>query len=438
MRKSISEFFKYVSFSVMGMVGISCYILADTFFVANGLGAAGLTALNLAIPVYNFINGCGLMLGMGGATRFSIAMAAGDEAKGRRIFTNAIYAVCAAALIFVTMGLLFSQQITGMLGADEVAFQMTNTYLRVLLLFSPAFLLNNILLCFVRNDGNPGLPMLAMLGGSVANIVLDYVFIFPLRMGIFGAVLATGIAPVISISILSLHFLSGKCGFGFRKEKLDSKLIGGFVSTGFSSFVAEVSTGIVMIVFNIIILNLMGNIGVAAYGVIANIALVVLAVFTGIGQGTQPVVSQAYGKGEMKKTHFYLFLGAASAVVTACAVYLAVNLFAEPITSAFNSEGNPVLQSIAEEGLRLYFLYAPFAGFNIVLATFFASVQKNGFAQAISMLRGIVLIIPAVFILSNLYGMTGVWLAFPVVETAVMMCGIGLYLKMGGQTTGRR
>ena len=292
MRKSISEFFKYVSFSVMGMVGISCYILADTFFVANGLGAAGLTALNLAIPVYNFINGCGLMLGMGGATRFSIAMAAGDEAKGRRIFTNAIYAVCAAALIFVTMGLLFSQQITGMLGADEVAFQMTNTYLRVLLLFSPAFLLNNILLCFVRNDGNPGLPMLAMLGGSVANIVLDYVFIFPLHMGIFGAVLATGIAPVISISILSPHFLSGKCGFGFRKEKLDIKLIGGFVSTGFSSFVAEVSTGIVMIVFNIIILNLMGNIGVAAYGVIANIALVVLAVFTGIGQGTQPVVME--------------------------------------------------------------------------------------------------------------------------------------------------
>ena len=129
------------------------------------------------------------------------------EQEGNRIFTNTAYLVGIFALIFVLMGLGFSGNITSLLGADGEIFEMTKTYLMVVLLFAPAFMTNDFLLCFVRNDGNPGLAMTAMLTGSFSNIVLDYVFIFPMGLGMFGAVLATGLAPVLSMLVLSLHFI---------------------------------------------------------------------------------------------------------------------------------------------------------------------------------------------------------------------------------------
>ena len=176
---------RYTSLNVLGMIGLSCYILADTFFIARGLGSDGLAALNIAIPVYSFVHGCGMMLGMGGATKYSIFRGRKWNRRGNRIFTNTAYLVGIFALIFVLMGLGFSGNITSLLGADGEIFEMTKTYLMVVLLFAPAFMTNDFLLCFVRNDGNPGLAMTAMLTGSFANIILDYVFIFSNENGNF-------------------------------------------------------------------------------------------------------------------------------------------------------------------------------------------------------------------------------------------------------------
>ncbi len=186
------EFAKYTSLNVMGMIALSCYILADTYFVSKGLGANGLTALNLAIPIYSFIHGSGLMIGMGGATWYAIRKSQQDDASANRFFTCAVALAAAFAALFVALGLFFSEGIAKLLGADESVFEMSRTYLQVILLFAPAFLMNNVLLCFVRNDGAPQRSMAAMIVGSLSNVVLDWVFIFPCNMGIFGAVFATG------------------------------------------------------------------------------------------------------------------------------------------------------------------------------------------------------------------------------------------------------
>lgn len=186
--------------------------------------------------------------------------------------------------MFFLAGLFLSPQITALLGADSQVAAMTQTYLKMILLFAPAFILNDILVCFVRNDGNPRLSMLAMLGGSMANILLDYVFIFPLGMGIFGAVLATGLAPLISIAIMSGHWMGKNKGFHLAKTEIQGQTALLILSLGFPSLITEVSSGIVIIVFNVIILGLKGNVGVAAYGVIANLSLVVISIFTGIAR----------------------------------------------------------------------------------------------------------------------------------------------------------
>ena len=300
---------------------------------------------------------------------------------------------------------------------------MTQTYLKMILLFAPAFILNDILVCFVRNDGNPRLSMLAILGGSMANILLDYVFIFPLGMGIFGAVLATGLAPLISIAIMSGHWMGKNKGFHLAKTEIQGQTALLILSLGFPSLITEVSSGIVIIVFNVIILGLKGNVGVAAYGVIANLSLVVISIFTGIAQGMQPLISSAYGRGDSARIRGILRYGLAAAVFISLTLYAGICWGAAPITAVFNSENNLKLQEIAEYGLRLYFTGIPAAGLNIILSIFFTSTEQAVPAHIISLLRGLVLIIPIAFFLSGLWGMTGVWLAFPATELVCSLTG---------------
>lgn len=424
------EFFKYTSLNVLGMVGLSCYILADTFFISKGLGANGLAALNLALPIYSFIHGCGLMLGMGGGTKYSIFRGQNASKNADAVFTNTLYMAVVFAGFFMLMGIFFSQKLTLLLGADAEIADMTKTYLRVILLCSPAFIMNNICICFVRNDGNPRLSLLAMLGGSFSNIILDYIFIFPLHMGILGAVLATGIAPVISMGILSKHLLSGERGFHAAWERPRTALFRSLVSLGFPSLVTEISSGIVIIIFNMLFLKLAGNVGIAAYGVIANLSLVVVAIYNGIAQGIQPVISRAYGKkekGTIRQTFRY---GVFTVVILSILIYAVMFLFADPITRIFNSEGNARLQELAGNGMKLYFTVVPFVGFNILVSAYFTSIERTVPAQVISVVRGFLLIIPMAFALAALAGITGVWLAFPVTEGIVCLMGVGMCWRM--------
>lgn len=424
------EFLKYSSLNVLGMIALSCYILADTFFVSKALGANGLTALNLAIPVYNFINGSGLMIGMGGGTKYAISKSQGKMKQASQAFTNAAALTALIAACFFLLGLFASAPIARMLGADDTVFEMSRTYLQVLLLFSPMFMTNNLLLCFIRNDGAPQLSMAAMITGSLSNVVLDYVFMFPLGMGIFGAVLATGLAPVISILVQSPYLLTKKNQFHLVRCRLSARLSLGIFSSGLPSLITEVSSGIVIIIFNRIILGLDGNTGVAAYGVIANLSLVVIAIYTGISQGIQPILSSNYGKGIRENVQAILRYAVTTVVILSAGVYLCMFFGAEPITAIFNSEKNQILQEIAEVGLKIYFTGCVFAGLNIIFSVYFTSTERPLPAQIISVMRGFIVIIPMSFLLSAIEGLPGVWASFPATEFLVSVAGVGLYAVM--------
>lgn len=421
--KIFTTFAKYVSLNVMGMVGLSCYILGDTFFVASGLGANGLTALNLAIPIYSFIHGLGLMVGMGGATKYSIIKSDGGG-EGNKIFTRSVMLALIISLCLLLIGAFFSRPLSTLLGANAVVHEMTSTYLGIILVFAPMFMLNNVVICFVRNDGNPKLSMIAMLIGSLSNIILDYIFIFPLSMGMFGAALATGIAPIISLAILSSHFIRRKNKFTLKKTLLKFAAVKDIVSLGVSSLIVEVSSGIVMITFNTIILVLLGNLGVAAYSIIANLSLVVVAIFTGISQGIQPIISSNYGSknmGVVKKTRKYAVV---TAILFAIIIYIIGFIFARPLVGIFNKDGNAELTLIAINGIRIYFMAFIFVGINAIIVGYLSAIAKARQAFVISILRGFIVILPMAFILSSLMGINGVWLAFPLTELIVMTLAI--------------
>ena len=413
---------KYVSLNVIGMIGLSCYILADTYFIAQAIGANGLTALNLALPIYFVIHGIGLMIGMGGATRYALN-------GSKKVFTNSIYYASFVAFIFFIIALFYSDALATLLGADAYVFENTKLYLRTILYFSPLFMLNNIIICFVRNDGNPNLSMLAMFIGSLSNILLDYILMYPLDMGMLGAALATGISPIISLSILSLHFISHKNTFSFIKTKPSYHYIKDISFLGSSALINELSSGVVIVVYNFLILGLQGNIGVAAYGIIANISLVILSVFTGIAQGIQPIISQSYRTGNfsnMVTIRKYAFFTSALFSVMA---YLFSILNAEQLITFFNKNDDLQLAQIAINGMSIYFSSFIFAGINIISAAYFSATDTAKNAFLVSMLRGIVLIIPFAFLFSWIFKLNGVWLSVVINEFAVTIVCLYLLYK---------
>ena len=366
------------------------------------------------------------MLGIGGATRYSIAKSQGQTDRMNLIFSHTAFSVCVLSIVFFTVGLWGADVITRILGADDAIFSMCRTYLQVLLLFSPLFMLNDMVLCFVRNDGAPRLVMVSMLAGSFLNIFLDYVFIFSFHMGIFGAVLATGFAPAIGLAVQSTFFIQKKNHFRLVKRPLRLQLLGQILSTGVPSLITELSSGIVIMAFNAIILGLMGNIGVAAYGIIANLSIVVIALYTGIAQGIQPLLSRYYGAGTDRNVQSVFKYALYTVILLSGIVYLGVFLGADWLASVFNSEGSHTLQTIAVDGMKLYFTACVFAGSNIIFSIYCTSTDNPRPASILSVLRGFLLILPMAFVMSRLWGMTGLWLAFPATELSAAALGIFL------------
>ena len=416
---SLRTFARYAAPGILGQVGISCYILADTFFVSRGTGAIGLAALNIALPLYNLMNGIGLMIGVGSATHFTICRAQGQQRDADRTFTHAVGLGLAAGVFFLLLGLLAGGPLARLLGADADTFPLTRVYLRTLLCFGPFFVMNNVLLAFVRNDGGPNRAMAGMIIGSLSNVVMDYVFIFPLGMGMFGAALATGVSPIISMLILSGHLRAASRGFHLLRARPQLRLLPALCTPGLPSLISELSSGVVLLLFNQVLLRLAGNTGVAAYGIVANLALVAVAIFTGLSTGTQPLVSHSSGTGAAAALRRLLRYGVLTALAIATVLFALVFAFAGPIAAAFNSAGDPVLADYAVTGLRIYFLGFWCAGLNIVSAAFFSASGRSAQGFAISLLRGVIVIPPVLLALTALAGVHGVWATFPTVEAIV-------------------
>ncbi len=413
-------FIKYVSLNVMGMLGLSSYILADTFFVAKAMGTNGLAALNFSISIFSIINGIALMIGIGGATKYSIVKAQNDK-NADEIFGNAIEIGLFAGVIFIIIGVFLAGDLAQLLGADEVTMPLTEVYLRIILIFAPFFIANGIMLAFVRNDNNPNLSMIAMLIGSLLNILLDYILIVKLSMGMFGAAFATGLAPILSLCVLSLHFLLRKNQFNIIFCKIKFSYICNMIKLGLSAFITEVSSGVVLITFNLIIFGLMGNVGVAAYGIVANIAMVVIAIFTGIAQGIQPIASKAYGQNNEIHMRHILRYGIIFSLALSFLIYILVFLNTEKIVEIFNSNENSQLAMLAQTGIRIYFVGFFFAGINIIFAAYLSAVDRARGAFLISIMRGFTLLLPVVFVCSFVWEMTGVWWSYVITELIVML-----------------
>lgn len=419
--KLTHQFFHYVFLNIFGLLGTSCYILADTFFISRAAGSDGITLLNLCLPLYNLIFAVGSMLGLGSATRFAILRAQGDE-RAHRYFSNALLWAWMFSIPFMLAGAFCPDMLLRWMGGDAQIVALGVSYARIFLLFTPFFMCNYITSSFVRNDGDPSLAMAATLSGSLFNVVFDYLFIFPMGMGLAGAALATAVSPIVSMLVCSLHFLKKSNHIQLRFQRPSVRLLRQSCPLGVSGFVGEMSSGVTTTVFNFLLLRLAGNVGVAAYGVVANYALVATAVFNGVAQGVQPLASACYGQGRSKDARRLLGLGTVTALGLAALLYAGVFGFTDTLVALFNQDGNMQMAQYALQGMRVYFIGYLFAGVNIVATGYLGAINRPAEATAASLCRGVVAIVGCSLLLGNLFGMNGVWAAFPAAEalTAVL------------------
>lgn len=425
--QTLKEFFKYVSANVIAMIGLSCYILADTFFISLSLGKTGLASLNLAMPSFSIVFSIGLMFGIGGSTKFAIYKGAGDVKSANRVFTHTVFVVACFAVVFVLLGAFLSGPVASFLGADGKTFSGSKTYVQIILRFAPFFMFNNVLQNFIRNDGAPRLAMTASLLGNLFNIVFDYVFIFPCKLGMLGAALATGISPVISMLILMIFFFRKKNTFRLEKTKLSLRVFGEIISLGLASFIAEFGFGLVMMLINKLFKSLGGDTAVAAFAIVVNVYYVINAIFNGISLGTQPIISFSYGQHDFTRIRQVLKYALITIGATAAVLYVILFFSADGIAAIFNTEKAEDLQKLATTGIKLYFISSLFSGFNLLFSSYFSASDKGVCSQIITLLRGVVLIIPLAYLFAHLWKITGLWLATPAAEMLTLVAAIIIF-----------
>ena len=403
-------YLKYILQSVAGMLGLSAYILADTFFISVKSGPDGLAILNIILPVYGLIYGLGSMIGLGSATRFGLYRT--DNASDSSYFSNSIEWNLIISIPFVISGVFFPERILSLLGSDQYLAGLGKNYLRVILLASPLFMCNYSFTAFSRNSDAAFIAMVASFAGSLFNIIFDYVFMFVMDLGFTGAAIATALSPAVTMAVCSIQYIRGNDAMEFRLIRPSAKHLKASCALGVSAFTGEMSSAVITLLFNAILLHLAGNTGVAAYGIIANISAVAMAVFNGVAQGSQPLISRSYREGDKHQVHLYLLYSIAICLILESLIIFLVFAFTDRIIGLFSREGDYEFIGYAYSGLRLYFLGFIAAGINTAVISYFSAVNKAVPAAVGSALRGFISISICALLLSAVFGIYGLWLSF--------------------------
>ncbi|MDO5028022.1 MAG: MATE family efflux transporter [Bacillota bacterium] len=423
MNDLLEKFLKYTSSNILGMLGISLYVVADAFFIAYYVGAKGLIAVNLSLPLFSLMTAFSLALGVGGASRFAMHKSLDRDTEAYKIFSVALKINLLLAFIFF-LGFFFPKDLALAFGANDQSLEVTRVYMKVILFFAPSYMINHMVTVFVRNDGRPRLAMAAMLSASFLNIILDFVFLKYFSWGIFGAALATGLSASFSWLLIVLAYLKAKIKFFYFDAKISLAHIRDLINFGLPTFIVDICVAILITGFNFVILKTSGNPGLAAYGIIANLNYMFMAVLNGIAFGTQPLISENYGRNNFANINRLIKYQLGLSVLGTLVIYSLSYIFTDPLVSIFLLNGGQDAYDLAFLGLRIYFAGSFFAGINIVLVSSFAAIEELRKSFVISMARGLVFSLPLLIIMADLFAMKGIWASFVLAEFFTMLIGI--------------
>ena len=423
------KFLKYVIPSVIAMWVYSLYTMVDGIFVAKGVGELALASVNICMPYINAAFAVAILFAVGTSTIASINLGNGETKEACKTFTMNLIILISIGLSITAVVLLNLESIAYFLGATDNTIGYVKEYLGIISLFSAFSMISYYFEVLVKTDGLPQLSIIVVSVSAVTNIILDYIFVIKLGFGVKGAAIATGISQVLSCLIYIIYFIGKSNKVKFVKFNFDMSMLKRTVPIGLSDFVTELSSGFIIFMFNRIILEHIGEIGIITYTVIMYVNSLVIMTMVGVSQGTQPLVSFYYGRDDKKTYSYFLKTAIKTVAVMSLAVYILSMLFARRINAIFISEDEIELFNYSVQAFRMYVHVYLVIGFNIIMVGFYSAIEKPLYSMIISMGRGLVVIVPSLLIMSNLFGENGIWLSSIVSESICLLIGGAIFVK---------
>ena len=425
---TLGQLLKFALPSVLSMLSMGLYTVADTVFVARFAGEDALAALNIVCPVVNLLVGLGTMLAAGGSARVARELGAGGEERARRAFTLLVRAGLALGLLLTLTGTVFLEPLVLALGSSSRLLPSGKSYLGTLLLFAPAGMLQVLFQNLLVTAGRPGLGMALSLGAGGLNLLLDWLLMSPCGMGIAGAALGTGMGYLVP-ALAGLYFFAANSeALRFARPCWDSEALAESCRNGASELVSQLAAAVTTFLFNKAMLGLLGEAGVAAVTILIYTQFLLTALFIGFSMGVAPVISFCRGSGQRERLRRLLqrcmgmILGA-SAVIWAGALALG-----GLVAGIFSPEDSQVY-AIAREGFALFSHSFLFCGVNMFASSFFTALADGRTSALISFLRTFGFLAPGLVLLPRLWGVTGVWLAVPLAEGAALAVSLLCLLR---------
>lgn len=429
-RDPVSRCFKhYLMPAITGMIIKSAYVVADIAVIGQSEGSKGLAAVNIAIPYFTFMFAVAMAIGVGGSALMAIRFGEDRHKEGLGMFQQATSLTVILMLIMTAFTLLYLPSISRLFGANDELLPLVMDYLGVLTLFAAPYGFGWVMSSFIRNDGNPKLVMFAMISSACTNVFLDWLFMFPLGMGMKGAALATGIAQLFMSGILLLHFRGTDIQLKLKFVMPKLAVVKNIISNGVPTFILESSLGVVIMVSNWVLLSLGGNLYLSAYTIALNCTWIIKMLCFGVGQAAQPVIS--FNHGARQNSRILETLKLAFSLVTGIGfvIGLCVLIFAEPIASAFVDQPSAELVDLSAHALRVYALaYIPM-GICMTSITLYQSVAKARYSTLISLSHGLILPLLGLFMLPMLFGVEKVWFNLLSAELLTAIMCIVLLIK---------
>lgn len=423
-----------VEFSVPAIIGMlvnAIYNVVDRMFIGNApnLGAIGIAGITISYPITLVLMAISLMVGVGGATRFSISLGKKEKEKASIYQGNAVVLTVIFGLLLTIFGNIFINHILQILGASDTVMPYASDYLSIVL-FGAVF--QCVAMCgnnFSRAQGNPKNAMVSQLIGAGFNILFDYILIMQLHMGMQGAAIATIGGQFLSMIWQLCYLCSNRSLIKLDLDhlKLKASYALDIIKTGIPAFLMQMANSVLNFILNSTLGRYGGDIAISAVGIITSFQTICQMPLTGLMQGQQPLISYNFGAGKdirVKETLKYAIIGG---TIIATIGFLAVELFPETIIRMFNSETEVV--RLGTKAIRIWFICLPLLGAQIMAANYFQCIGKIKVASILNLLRQVIILIPMILFLSTIIGLDGIFIAVPIADFSAFAITIYLFSR---------
>lgn len=413
----------------IGMFVMALYNVIDTIYIARGVGTLGVAGLIIAFPIQMIFGGLASTFGVGGASIISRKLGANELAEANNVFGHVIWLVVFFSILMAVTGMFFLEPLLRTFGATENILPYAKDYLSIILFGSLvqffAMATNNI----ARSEGNAKLAMLTMIISASANMVLDPIFIFGLDMGIKGAALATIISQIIGAVWLLKYFLGGKSTLELQNIGWlpDFNIVKEIITIGVPTFIMRSSSSLMVVAVNWMLIGFGSEIEIAVFGIINRLMMFFFMPINGIVQGMQPIIGFNYGAGLYDRVRHTIKLGISIATVITSIVWVITLIFPQVLINIFSAD-EAVITS-GSGALKWIFIMAPVIGFQMIAGGLFQTLGKAKISFILSLSRQLLFLIPFALTLPHLYGLTGIWISFPIADGLAFLFALYIFLK---------